>query len=68
MKLGPRPAGSPASRKLAGQLKAALPRGSYQLVPGGLRNVVDTLIAETRATGPWLQGTTSMCTTAEAVR
>ncbi len=40
VKLGPRPAGSPASRKLAGQLKAALPRGSYQLVPGGLRNVV----------------------------
>ncbi len=40
MKLGPRPAASPASRKLAAQLKAALPRGSYQLVPGGLRNVV----------------------------
>ena len=40
VKLGPRPAGSPASRKLAGQLKAALPRGSYQIVPGGLRNVV----------------------------
>ncbi len=40
MKLGPRPAGSPASRKLAAQLKAALPHGSYQPVPGGLRNVV----------------------------
>ncbi len=40
VKLGPRPAGSPASRKLAARLKAALPRGSYQLVPGGLRNVV----------------------------
>ncbi len=40
VELGPRPAGSPASRKLAARLKAALPRGSYQLVPGGLRNVV----------------------------
>src|SRR5580765_6663193 len=40
VELGPRPAGSPASRQLAGRLKAALPRGSYQLVPGGLRNVV----------------------------
>ena len=40
VRLGPRPAGSPASRKLAAELKAALPRGSYQLVPGGLRNVV----------------------------
>jgi glutaminyl-peptide cyclotransferase len=38
--LGPRPAGSPASRSLARLLKATLPRGSYQLVPGGLRNVV----------------------------
>jgi Peptidase family M28 len=38
--LGPRPAGSVASRKLAAELKAALPRGSYQPVPGGLRNVV----------------------------
>ena len=40
VRLGPRPAGSAASRKLAAQLKTALPRGSYQLVPGGLRNVV----------------------------
>ena len=38
--LGPRPAGSPASRKLARQLRDALPRGSYQSVPGGLRNVI----------------------------
>jgi glutaminyl-peptide cyclotransferase len=38
--LGPRPAGSAASRKLAAELKAALPRGSYQPVPDGLRNVV----------------------------
>jgi Zn-dependent M28 family amino/carboxypeptidase len=40
VRLGPRPAGSPASRKLGAQLKAALPSGSYQPVPGGLRNVV----------------------------
>ena len=40
VQLGPRPAGSPASRKLARQLKAELPRGSFQAVPGGLRNVV----------------------------
>jgi glutaminyl-peptide cyclotransferase len=40
VRLGPRPAGSPASRKLARELKAALPRGTFQSVPGGLRNVV----------------------------
>ena len=38
--LGPRPAGSPQSRKLAAQIKKALPKGAYQAVPGGLRNVV----------------------------
>jgi glutaminyl-peptide cyclotransferase len=40
VRLGPRPAGSAASRKLAAELKAVLPHGSYQPVPGGLRNVV----------------------------
>jgi Zn-dependent M28 family amino/carboxypeptidase len=40
VRLGPRPAGSAASRKLADELEAALPRGSFQPVPGGLRNVV----------------------------
>jgi Zn-dependent M28 family amino/carboxypeptidase len=40
VQLGPRPAGSAASRRLAGMLKAALPRGAFQAVPGGLRNVV----------------------------
>jgi glutaminyl-peptide cyclotransferase len=40
VQLGPRPAGSPASRKLASQLKAELPGGRFQSVPGGLRNVV----------------------------
>jgi glutaminyl-peptide cyclotransferase len=40
VQLGPRPAGSPASRKLATQLKAELPGGRFQKVPGGLRNVI----------------------------
>jgi glutaminyl-peptide cyclotransferase len=38
--LGPRPAGSPASRRLAAILRASVPRGRYQAVPGGLRNVI----------------------------
>jgi Iap family predicted aminopeptidase len=40
---GPRPAGSPQSRKLAARLRALLPHGRYQAVPGGLRNVVGTV-------------------------
>jgi glutaminyl-peptide cyclotransferase len=43
VRLGPRPAGSPASRKLATQLKAELPNGRFQAVPGGLRNVVGSV-------------------------
>jgi acetylornithine deacetylase/succinyl-diaminopimelate desuccinylase-like protein len=40
--LGPRPAGSPELAELAGYLRARLPRGHYENVPGhpGLRNVV----------------------------
>ena len=41
--LGPRPAGSAASRKLAQRLRRALPRGRFQRVGGGLRNVVGTV-------------------------
>jgi glutaminyl-peptide cyclotransferase len=41
--LGPRPAGSSASRRLAGILRGSVPRGRYQAVPGGLRNVVATV-------------------------
>jgi glutaminyl-peptide cyclotransferase len=37
---GPRPAGSRASRRLAKRLREALPSGTYQAVPGGLRNVI----------------------------
>ena len=38
--LGPRPAGSQASRRLAERLRALLPGGRFEAVPGGLRNVV----------------------------
>jgi hypothetical protein len=40
--LGPRPAGSPQSRKLAAYIRKRIPRGHYEAVPGhpGLRNVV----------------------------
>ena len=41
--LGPRPAGSAASRELAGRIRRALPRGRFQAVPGGLRNVIGTV-------------------------
>lgn len=41
--LGPRPAGSDASRTLAERLRRELPHGSYQDVPGGLRNVIGSV-------------------------
>jgi hypothetical protein len=41
--LGPRPAGSAASRKLAKMLRNAIPKGRYQSVPNGLRNVLGTV-------------------------
>ena len=43
VELGPRPAGSPESRRLARLLKRVVPRGRYQEVPGGLRNVIGTV-------------------------
>jgi Peptidase family M28 len=43
VELGPRPAGSPASRRLARLLKRIVPGGRYQDVPGGLRNVIGTV-------------------------
>jgi glutaminyl-peptide cyclotransferase len=46
--LGPRPAGSRASRRLARALKRRLPRGRYQRVPGGLRNVVGIVRGRSR--------------------
>ena len=43
--LGPRPAGSPVLRQLAGRIRTALPNGRFERVPGhpGLRNVVGKL-------------------------
>lgn len=43
LELGPRPAGSRASRRLARRLRKALPNGRYQRVPGGLRNVIGSV-------------------------
>jgi glutaminyl-peptide cyclotransferase len=43
VELGPRPAGSPASLRLASMLRGSIPRGRYQAVPGGLRNVIGTI-------------------------
>lgn len=39
VELGPRPAGSQPSRVLGERLRKLLPRGRFQAVPGGLRNV-----------------------------
>jgi peptidase M28-like protein len=38
--MGPRPAGSETSRRLAERLREQLPEGRFQPVPGGLRNVI----------------------------
>jgi glutaminyl-peptide cyclotransferase len=43
VELGPRPAGSEPSRRLASRLRRMLPRGRFQKVPDGLRNVVGTV-------------------------
>jgi len=43
VELGPRPAGSEASQKLAETIKERLPRGRFEPVAGGLRNVVGRL-------------------------
>lgn len=46
VRYGPRPAGSPALRRLAVDLRARLPRGRFEAVPGqppGMRNIVGHL-------------------------
>lgn len=40
---GPRPAGSPAQRRVAEELRRMLPGGHFEAVPGGLRNIVGEL-------------------------
>jgi hypothetical protein len=47
--IGPRPAGSPAAHRLAAYLRARIPHGHYEAVPGGLRNVVGSLPGRGRA-------------------
>jgi glutaminyl-peptide cyclotransferase len=47
--LGPRPAGSEPSKKLAAYIKARLPRSRYESVPGGLRNVVGSIPGKGKA-------------------
>lgn len=48
VELGPRPAGSRASRRLAVRLRRLLPRGRLRRVGGGLRNVVGFVPGRTR--------------------
>ncbi len=43
VRLGARPAGSEQSLRLARRLRSLLPRGRFEPVPGGLRNVVGTV-------------------------
>jgi hypothetical protein len=43
LSLGPRPAGSTAQRAAAARLVKLLPRGRFEPVPGGLRNIVGEL-------------------------
>jgi hypothetical protein len=46
--LGPRPAGSAASRRLGERIRRALPNGRFQAVPGGLRNAIGTVPGRSR--------------------
>ncbi len=43
VEMGPRPGGSPPSRKLAAFIRERLPHGRYEQLPHGLRNVVGEL-------------------------
>ena len=49
VELGPRPAGSRASRRLAELLREQLPGGRFEPVPGGLRNVVGVVPGRSRS-------------------
>lgn len=48
VRLGPRPAGSQTSRRLAEILLKRLPHGGFEAVPGGLRNVVGVVPGKDR--------------------
>jgi peptidase M28-like protein len=48
VELGPRPAGSATSRRLARRLRRLLPHGRFEAVPGGLRNVVGVVPGRSR--------------------
>jgi hypothetical protein len=47
--LGPRPAGSPAAKHLAGFIRARLPNSHFEAVPGGLINVVGKIPGKGKA-------------------
>jgi glutaminyl-peptide cyclotransferase len=44
VELGPRPAGSRASRELGERLRRLLPQGRFASAPGGLRNVIGEVV------------------------
>ena len=46
--LGPRPAGSAASKELGERLRRSLPGGRFQAVPGGMRNVIGVVPGKTK--------------------
>jgi hypothetical protein len=50
VEMGPRPAGSATSRRLARMLRDELPNGRFQPVPGGLRNVIGVVPGRTDET------------------
>jgi hypothetical protein len=49
LSFGPRPAGSPAQRRVAGLLRSRLPHGRFEPLAGGLRNLVGDLPGRGRA-------------------
>jgi glutaminyl-peptide cyclotransferase len=51
VEMGPRPAGSPASRRLATRLRRLLPNGRFESIPGhpGLRNIVGRVRGRSRS-------------------
>lgn len=49
VKIGPRTAGSPELKKLATFIKARIPRGRIESVPGGLQNVVGEIPGKGKA-------------------